>query len=144
MTSSILACLLAIWRSSFVNGLFKLFVRFSIRLFVWFFCLFYFVLFCFNGCTHDTWKFLGQGLNPSHSYNLHCSCGSAGSFNPLHQAGDQTHTSTGNRTAAVMFLTHCTTVGTPRLSVFFLCFFFFLLVVLLHCLGTFRSLSLSL
>ena len=30
------------------------------------------------GCTHDIWKFLCQGMN------LSCSCGNAGSFNPLH------------------------------------------------------------
>ena len=41
-----------------------------------------------NGCTCSIWKLLGQGLNLSHSYNLHHSCGNAGSFNLLHQAGD--------------------------------------------------------
>ena len=42
--------------------------------------LFYSVLLLvvvFNGCASGIWKFLGQGLNLSHS------CGSAGSFNPL-------------------------------------------------------------
>ena len=45
----------------------------------------------FYGCTHDLWKFPGQGLNPSLSCNLCHSCGNTGS------------------------LTHCTTVGTPFL-----------------------------
>ena len=34
-------------------------------------------LFCFYGPTHSIWKFLGQGLNPSHS------CGNTRSFSPL-------------------------------------------------------------
>ena len=38
--------------------------------------------FIFYGQTHGIWKFLGQGLNLSHS------CSNAGSFNPLHQARD--------------------------------------------------------
>ena len=46
---------------------------------------------------------------------IHRSCYNAGSFNPLHQAGDRTHTSTAIWAAAVGFLTHCATVGTPLL-----------------------------
>ena len=37
----------------------------------------------------------------------------AGSFNPLHQARDQTHTSEVTQPAAVRFLTQCTTAETP-------------------------------
>ena len=37
------------------------------------FILFYFILILF-GCTHDMWKFLGQGSNPCHSNDpSHCS-----------------------------------------------------------------------
>ena len=39
--------------------------------------------------------------------------GKARSFNPLHWAGDQTHTSIVTWAAAVWYLTHCTIVGTP-------------------------------
>ena len=41
------------------------------------------------------------------------SCGNARSFNPLCWAREWTHTSTVTQTAAVRFLIHCTTVGTP-------------------------------
>ena len=41
-------------------------------------------LFFFYGCTHGTWQFPGQGLNPRYS------CGNAESFNPLLWAGDWT------------------------------------------------------
>ena len=34
-------------------------------------------------------------------------------FNPLHQDGAQTHTSTATQATALGFLTHCPTVGTP-------------------------------
>ena len=34
-------------------------------------------------------------------------------FNPLHQAGDRTHTLAETQVAAVRFLTHCATAGTP-------------------------------
>ena len=49
----------------------------------------------FNGCTCGIWKFLGQGLNPSHSCNPCRWCGSAESFDPLCQARDWTCTSMG-------------------------------------------------
>ena len=58
------------------------------------------------------------GLNLSLSYNLHCSCGNAGFFNPLHQAGDQTGASAATRAAAVGYLAHSTTVRTPGISSF--------------------------
>ena len=32
------------------------------------------------GCIRGMWKFPGQGLNPSHSCDLHCSCGNTRSF----------------------------------------------------------------
>ena len=78
--------------------------------------LLFFLFFSFlflNGCTHSMWKFLGRGLNPSHSFNLHHSCNNTRSFKPLSQAGDQTHTSTATQATAVRLLTHCSTVGTP-------------------------------
>ena len=31
----------------------------------------FFLFFFFNGRTQGKWKFLDQGLNPSHSYDLH-------------------------------------------------------------------------
>ena len=49
-----------------------------------------------------------QGLNPGHNWS------SARSFNPLLQAREQTHASENTQAAAVGFLTHCTTVGTPK------------------------------
>ena len=55
---------------------------------------FLFISFYFCGHTHGIWKFLDQGLNPSHSYDLCHSCRNARPFNPLHQARYQTHTST--------------------------------------------------
>ena len=54
-------------------------------------------------------KFLGQGLNPSHSCNLCWVCSSAGSFNLQHQARDQICTSAATQAATA----HCTTAGTP-------------------------------
>ena len=56
------------------------------------------------------WQFPGQGLNPSCSCNLY---GNARSFNSLHQAGDKTCSSAVTQSAAVRFLTHCATAGTP-------------------------------
>jgi len=66
----------------------------------------------FNGRTPGILKFLGQGLNLSHNGDLHCSCGNAGSCNPLCQAGYHTHASTAVKATTVRFLTHCTTAGT--------------------------------
>ena len=79
--------------------------------------------FFFNGRTCATWEFPGQGLN------LSCTCSHTQSFNPLHQAGDQTLVSTGTRDAAVGFLTHCATAGTPTPAfcvVAFLVFIYFM------------------
>ena len=52
---------------------------------------FFFFFFCH---THVIWKFLGQGLNPSHSYSVFYCCSNAVS------------------------LTYCTTVGTPLKKLF--------------------------
>ena len=50
--------------------------------------LFLYVSIYFFIChTHGIWKFPGQGLNLSCSFDLLLSCGNAGCFNPLHQAG---------------------------------------------------------
>ena len=65
----------------------------------------FFVVVCFNGHTHGIWNFLSQGLNLSRS------CSNAGYFNPLHQAGDWTHTFTVNHATGVGFLTHFATTG---------------------------------
>ena len=67
---------------------------------------------------HSMWRFPGQELNLSCSCNLCHSCSNARSFNLLHQAWDQTHTSVATGTTTVGFLTHCTTVGTPSLQYF--------------------------
>ena len=59
------------------------------------------------------WKFPGQGLNPSHSCDLCCSCSNARYFNPLHWDGDQTSASIATQATAVGFLLHGATAGTP-------------------------------
>ena len=51
----------------------------------------------------------GQRLNLSHSCELHHSCGNTRSFNPLHWARNQTHTSAATQATAVRFFTDCTT-----------------------------------
>ena len=56
---------------------------------------------------------LGQGLNQSHNCKLHHSCGNAGSFNPLCQAGIKPSTSTLSQATEVRLLTHCARAGTP-------------------------------
>ena len=48
--------------------------------------------------------------------DLQCGSGNARYFNPLGWAGDRTCTSTATRAAAVRFLTHCSTEGTPLSS----------------------------
>ena len=67
----------------------------------------------FKGYIHGIWKFQVQGLNSSHSWDLHNSCSHTRSFNPQHQAGDQTHSLAASWTTAVRFLTHCIRVETP-------------------------------
>ena len=78
-------------------------------------------MFCpFFGHTHSIWKLPGQGLNPSHSCDLCHSCSNTGSFNPLHWAGYQTHTSTATLAAAVRSLTHCTAAVTPEAGLLYM------------------------
>ena len=86
-------------------------------------------LFAFHGCTHSIWKFLGQELNRNCICRLCCSCGNAGSFNPLCWAGDWTHLSAATLAATVRFFTHCTTVGTP-VSGFSILFHWFIFLFL--------------
>ena len=91
-----------------------LWIYFSGVFFCFCFCFLYLIclLIYFHGCTHDIWKFSGQGLNLNHGSNLWCSCGNTGSLNPRCQVGDWTPTSRVTQATAVGFLTHCTTVGT--------------------------------
>lgn len=67
-----------------------------------------------HGLIHNIWKFPSHRLNLNQSCNLDYSCGYAGSFSPLCQARDQTHTSAATQVTAVAFLAHCPTAGTPR------------------------------
>ena len=78
----------------------------------------YTISFFFPWLPHGIKKFLGQGLNPSHSCDLCHSSGNTGSFNPLHWAGYWT--STASQAAVVVFLTQCTKKGTPVFLVFVL------------------------
>ena len=71
----------------------------------------YFILFLFF--TRGIWQFLGQRLNLSRIWDFRHSCGNARSFNPLCWTGDWTCASSVTWAAAVRFLTHCTTRGTP-------------------------------
>ena len=77
----------------------------------WYVCYLYFpthlFFFPFYGLTCYRWKFLGQGLNLSHSCNLSHRCSNTRSMNPLHWAGDQTYTFTVTSASVVRFLTHC-------------------------------------
>ena len=63
----------------------------------------------FYGCTQGIWRC--QGLSLTCSCDLWCSCGNAGSFNPLHQAGDGTCTSAVTWAIGVKFLTHWSMEG---------------------------------
>ena len=87
--------------------------------FVWFmfssFTLIY--MYIFYGRTCYKWKFLGQGLNLSCNWDLHCCCSNTRSFN--HCAGLRIpHAATPTWAAAVGFLTFCTVGGTPNLYIF--------------------------
>ena len=79
---------------------------------------FFFFFFFAYGHTHDMWKFLGQGLNLSCSYNLCHSCSNARFL--THSVLDQrwTPTSTATQATAVGSLTYCTTAGTPTRLIF--------------------------
>ena len=72
----------------------------------------YLFLFLF-GHNCGIWKFLGQRLNPSCSWDLCHSNSNAGFFNPLCWVRDGTCTSAANWAAVAVFLIHCTEVGTP-------------------------------
>ena len=54
----------------------------------------YFFFLIFYGYTCSIWKFLGQGLNPSHICDLCYNCSNARPFSPLGPANDQTFSST--------------------------------------------------
>ena len=58
------------------------------------------------------------GLESKPQLQICQSYSSARSFNLPHQAGNQTHTSAATLAAAVRFLTHYTTVGTPHIMLF--------------------------
>ena len=68
----------------------------------------------FYGHTWSIWKFLGQGLNLNHSFDVHCSGSNARCFNLLRWARDPTRTSAATQADAVRFSTHSTTAGAPR------------------------------
>ena len=68
---------------------------------------------------------------PAVTYDLCLNCANARSFNPLCQAGDQTHASSVTWTIAVGF-THCTTAGTPL--VIDKCFWVYTVKCVLHIL----------
>ena len=85
---------------------------------------YFFFFFNFYGCSYSICYFLGQGMNPSHSFDLCLSCGNIISFSLLYQVGDRNCTSTAIRTTAVIFLSHCGTAATPW--VFCFCFLLFL------------------
>ena len=66
------------------------------------------IFFVFYGPIHAVWKFLRPRIESKLQLQQRQI------FNPLHQAGDQTCTSTATQaTQAVGFLTHCATAGTP-------------------------------
>ena len=68
--------------------------------------------FFFYGLTLCLWKFLGQGLNLSHS------CSNSRSLTQLCRARDGTRTSAATPATELGFLTTCTTAGTPWISTF--------------------------
>ena len=63
----------------------------------------------FFGCIRGIWRFLGQGMNLSHSFDLHHRCSNTGSLSHCPWARDWPHASTA---------TCCTTVRTPRIFFF--------------------------
>ena len=69
-------------------------------------------LFSFFCHAHGIWKFLGQGLNPSHSCKLCHSSGNTGSL--IHCDGSGIEPVTPQRQCWT--LTLCATVGTPKMS----------------------------
>ena len=81
---------------------------------------YFFFLSGFFSHTCGIWKFLGQGLNPSQSCNLHHNCQI---LNPLHRAREPTDASTETR-QIINPLCHSRNSFPPT---FFLFFFFFFL-----------------
>ena len=73
------------------------------------FDFFFFFFFFFFGCHQGIWKFLGQGLNPSQSFDLGHSCSNIRYL--THCAGLGIKPVPPQRQAGS--LTHCATVGTP-------------------------------
>ena len=113
-------------------------MKVNVLVLFFFFPIFSLFLLLFHGHTQGIWKFLGQGLNLSHSSDLPHSCSNAGSFKPLLgrvlnppgnepaplqwpelQQLDYLLTTEPRRElpAASGLLTYCTIVGTP-LSLF--------------------------
>ena len=74
--------------------------------------VFLFKIFFFLAAPWHIWSPYMTDL--SHSYNLYCSCSSAGSFNPLCQAGDWTYVPVLQRCRQSC----CATVGIPRSQYF--------------------------
>ena len=60
----------------------------------------------------------GPGTESEPQPHLCHNVSNARSFNPLYQAGDQTTASIATTAAAVRFLTHCATAGTPTIYSF--------------------------
>ena len=74
------------------------------------------------GYPHGIRKFLGQGLNPSHSCDCHHIYGKAWSFNILPGDRDQTHPSTGDSRHCSWFLNPLVPqVGTPKFCILIVC-----------------------
>ena len=82
------------------------------------FFFFFLILFSFFCCTCGIWKFLGQGLNPSHSSYLHHSFGITRSL--THCTRLVIELAPPQRQGR--WLTPCTTVGTTIILFFFLVF----------------------
>ena len=106
-------CLL--WKTVCTETLpiFKLSCLFSVELSEF---LVYF--FFFNAHTHSRRKFPGQGLNPSGSCNLRCSCSNAGSNHCSRPGTKPTPLQQPEWLQLDSYLTHCATAGTPSLYTF--------------------------
>ena len=64
-------------------------------------CILYTLLFFFfYGCNHSIRKYPGQGLSPSHIWDLRHRCSKTGSFNSLHGARNQTCASAATQNAS--------------------------------------------
>jgi len=79
-----------------------------------------FLFFFFKGHTHRNGsKFLGQGLNPSHSFDLCHSCSNPDPWTQCARLGIKPTPPQQPQATEVGFLTYCTTSGTPRISFLF-------------------------